>query len=163
MNSQEALRHSNSISVLLLKLQSLEILIPKVMVMDVLTWNENLFNVQRQSNRDWWLGEYEWQGQNVPLVCFEQLLQTKSAKQEIQKRKIVILKAGDNEHYALHCRGFPKPLILSQESLDNLAKESVQDWIAYSVLIGSRELNIPDLPALETLIYQDQSLLHQTA
>ena len=163
MHKQNISKQSNSISVLLLKLQSLEILVPKVMIADVVTWNTELFKARKMPEKKWYSGEYDWQQQSVPLISFEKLLNTKQANDDIQKRKVVVIKTNKNEFYALDCRGFPKPLILSQVSLDKLARESSQEWIAYSLLIGSRELSIPDFPALESVINDDQEMLHQTA
>ncbi len=155
------------VSVLLLRLQHKEILIPKAMVVDVLSWNKDLFSPAKVNRGEWKLGEYLWNDWNIPLVCFESLIQPDVNREEILKRKIVVLKSYqkgfENDHYAIQCRGFPKPLILSEESLDNLDVEDDQDWIAYSISIGSRILDVPDFEAMENTVWSMQHPVSNTA
>jgi hypothetical protein len=152
-----------SVSVLLLRLQHKEILVPKAMVADVLSWKDKFFTSAVTQSADWKLGEYVWNDWKIPLVCFESLIQPDFQKEEVVKRKIVIIKSFqkgfENDHYALECCGFPKPLILSQESLDNLHIEDHQDWVAYSISIGSRVLDVPDFAALQDAVWSmDESI-----
>ncbi len=155
------------VSVLLLRLQHKEILIPKAMVVDVLSWNKDLFSPAKVNRGEWKLGEYLWNDWNIPLVCFESLIQPDVNREEILKRKIVVLKSYqkgfENDHYAIQCRGFPKPLILSEESLNNLDIEDDQEWIAYSMSIGSRVLDIPDFVAMESTVWSMQHPVEHTA
>lgn len=155
------------VSVLLLRLQHKEILIPKAMVVDVLSWNKDLFSSAKVNRGEWKLGEYSWNDWHIPLICFESLIQPDKNREEMLKRKIVVLKSSqkgfENEHYAIQCRGFPKPLILSEESLDNLEIEDDQDWIAYSMSIGSRILDIPDFEAMENTVWSMQHPVENTA
>ena len=157
----------NSVSALLLRLQQRELLIPKVMVADVLTWNSELFVASSSTESSWRLGEYYWKEQKIPLICVEKIMQTPSAHEELIKRKVIVLKSCQSEyadrHYAIHCRGFPKPLILSEKSLDFLDAETNQEWIAHSISIGSRVLDIPDFAALEGAVWFTHSELHQSA
>lgn len=145
-----------SVSVMLLRLQRKEVLIPKAMVADVLSWKQDSFSPSR-TYTSWKLGEFAWQDWRVPLICFESLIRQDFQRQEIQKPKVVViksfLKGFENEHYALLCRGFPKPLILSQQSLENLHIDSQQRWIEYSILIGSRVLDVPDFDALQNAVW----------
>ena len=167
MNSNASAPQENSVSALLLRLQQRELLIPKAMVADVLSWNKELFVAAASSESSWRLGEYYWKEEKIPLVCFEKLIQTSSASEELLKRKVVVLKSRQteyaNQHYAIHCRGFPKPLILSEQSLDFLDTESNQEWIAHSISIGSRVLDIPDFDALEGAVWFTHSAVHQSA
>ena len=155
------------VSVLLLRLNQKEILIPKAMVADVLSWNKDLFTAAKMNRGEWKLGEYSWNDWNIPLICFESLIQPDKDKEEMLKRKIVVLKSFqkgfEDEHYAIQCRGFPKPLILSEESLDNLDTEDNQEWIAYSISIGSRILDIPDFEAMESTVWSMQHPVENTA
>lgn len=157
----------NSVSALLLRLQQRELLIPKAMVADVLSWSNEAFIAASGSDSSWRLGKYYWQDERIPLLCFEKLMQTPSAQEDLLKRKVVVLKSSRAEyidrHYAIHCRGFPKPLILSEQSLDFLDSESDQEWIAHSISIGSRVLDIPDFAALEGTIWFTHSAMHQSA
>ena len=157
----------NSVSALLLRLQQKELLIPKAMVADVLTWNAELFVPASSQQANWNLGQYNWHEQLVPLLCFEKLMQTATAQEELLKRKIVILKASQQEYagrfYAIHCKGFPKPLILSEQSLNNLNSENNREWIAHSISIGSRVLDVPDFVALEGAVWFKQTELHNSA
>ena len=162
-NSQE-----NSVSALLLRLQQRELLIPKAMVADVLSWNNDSFVAAAgSSDTSWRLGKYYWKEDKIPLICFERLIRTATANEELLKRKVVVLKTSQaeypNRHYAIHCRGFPKPLILSEQSLDFLGAESNQEWISHSIAIGSRVLDIPDFAALEGAVWFTHSEIHQSA
>ena len=152
-----------SVSVLLLRLQHKEILVPKAMVADVLSWKDNNFSSLVIKRADWKLGEYVWNDWKIPLVCFERLIQSDFQREEIVKRKIVVIrsfqKGFEDDHYAIECHGFPKPLILSQESLDNLHIEDDQDWIAHSISIGSRVLDVPDFSELQSAVWSmDESI-----
>lgn len=168
MNFNATSSQDNSVSALLLRLQHRELLIPKAMVADVLSWSEELFAPASASESSWRLGKYDWNEEKVPLLCFEKLMQTPTAQEELLKRKVIVLKACQSEyadrHYAIHCRGFPKPLILSEQSLDFLDTEVNQEWIEHSISIGSRILDIPDFAALEGAVWFSQSAdLHQSA
>jgi len=145
-----------SVSVMLLRLQHKEVLVPKAMVADVLSWKQDSFAMAK-SHSSWKLGEYLWQDWRVPLVCFESLIEPDFRREEMQKPKVVIVKSFqkgfENEHYALLCRGFPKPLILSEQSLENLHIDDEQDWIEYSISIGSRVLDVPDFVSLQSAVW----------
>lgn len=167
MNVNTGATQDTSVSALLLRLQQRELLIPKAMVADVLSWNKESFVPAASSDSSWRLGQYYWHEEKIPLVCFEKLIQTDSAKEELLKRKVVVLKSSQAEYadkyYAIHCRGFPKPLILSEQSLDFLDTESTQEWIAHSISIGSRILDIPDFAALEGAVWFTHSAIDQSA
>ena len=154
-NTQE--KKDTSVSVLLLRLQHKEILVPKAMVADVLSWKDNFYSPSITKRAEWKLGEYSWNEWKVPLVCFESLIDSDFQREDVVKRKIVVIrsfqKGFENDHYAIECRGFPKPLILSEESLDNLHVEDNQGWIAHSISIGSRVLDVPDFSALQSAVW----------
>lgn len=157
-------QNDKSVSVLLLRLQKKEILVPKTMVADVLSWKDNQFTPALTHKADWKLGEYVWNDWKIPLLCFESLIHNSFEREAIVKRKIVVIrsfqKGFENDHYAVECRGFPKPLILSEESLDNLHIEDHQDWIAHSISIGSRVLDVPDFAALQSAVWSmDESII----
>lgn len=158
--------NDNTISVLLLRLQSMELLIPKAMIADVLSWSNDNF-LKADAEEGWQLGQYEWQERALPLICLEKLIQTEHAEEGMLKRKVIVLKCVDNKnkghHFALHCKGFPKPLILNQSSLDKLSQPVDDDWCAYTLLIGSRRLYIPDFHKIENLIYSDSKVMSQIA
>lgn len=145
-----------SVSVMLLRMHDKEVLIPKAMVADVLSWKDELYTSSKTANH-WKLGEYSWQDWHVPLVCFESLINPNFHREELTKPKVVIvksfLKGFENEHYALLCRGFPKPLILSEQSLENLHVDGKHDWIEYSISIGSRVLDVPDFISLQNAVW----------
>ena len=152
VNSQD-----DSVSVLLLRLHKREILIPKAMVADVLSWRQALFSTVKATDSKSRLGEVLWNDEPIPLICFESLMDADSGEQTMLKRKLVIVKACQkdfqNQHYAIQCRGFPKPLIISRQPLDGLDVKDDQAWIAYSICIGSRVLDIPQFAALENAIW----------
>lgn len=145
-----------SVSVMLLRLQHKEILVPKAMVADVLSWKDELLSPAK-TQTNWKLGEYLWRDWRVPLVCFESLIEPGFRREEMQKPKVVIIKSFqkgfENDHYALMCLGFPKPLILSEQSLENLHIDDEQDWIEYSISIGSRVLDVPDFISLQSAVW----------
>ncbi|MFK7793928.1 MAG: hypothetical protein AB8B89_01130 [Gammaproteobacteria bacterium] len=165
MTDSTKLQENSSVSVLLLRLQHKEILIPKAMVADVLSWKDIFFSPAVRQISAWKLGEYAWNDWKIPLLCFESLIQSDFQREEIVKRKIVVIrsfqKGFEDDHYAVECRGFPKPLILSEESLDNLHIEDDQDWIAHSISIGSRVLDVPDFAAVQSAVWSmDESISH---
>lgn len=162
-NASKQVKKDTSVSVLLLRLQHKEILVPKAMVADVLSWKENLYSPALAKRVEWKLGEYSWNDWKIPLVCFEGLIDSDFQREDVVKRKIVVIrsfqKGFENDHYAVECRGFPKPLILSEESLDYLHVEDNQGWIAHSISIGSRVLDVPDFSALQSAVWSmDESV-----
>lgn len=155
----------NTISVMLLRLQSMELLIPKAMIADVLSWNKDDYINNHLSKENWQLGDYAWHGRDLPLICLEKLIQTEHADESMFKRKVIILKCVENKehHYALQCNGFPKPLILNESSLDRLSQSVEDNWCAYTLLIGSRLLHIPDFHQVEKFIFSDYNGMIQSA
>lgn len=154
-----------TISVLLLKLQSIEILVPKIMVADVLSWNDSDRISSSSYDANWRLGEYGWGQEYVPLVCYEKLMGTEHCEDSMLKRKVVVIKssAQPDQCYALHCKGFPKPLILTESSLNELSKPSDNDWLTFSLSIGSRVLDIPDFSKLEDSIWPQADNISEIA
>ena len=156
-----------SVSVLLISLFNKEILVPKAMVVDILSWDEELYLPARNHPKAWKIGSYLWRETQVPLVCIETLMQNETVDEEMHKPKVAILKSvqqnSDNQYYAVRCDGFPRPLILGEQSLNNLAVEQDQDWVNYSISIGSRVLDILDFIELERVIWAEQEPISHTA
>ena len=156
-----------SVSVLLISLFNREILVPKVMVIDILSWDDELYLPARSHAKAWKIGSYIWQDIQVPLICIETLIQNETIDAEMHKPKVAIIKSiqqnSEKRYYAVRCDGFPRPLILGEQSLNNLAIEQEQDWINYSISIGSRVLDILDFDELESVIWTDQEPISHTA
>ena len=156
-----------SVSVLLISLFSKEILVPKAMVADILSWDDELYLPAREHAKDWKIGNYLWKDKQVPLICIETLVDDKSVDAKMYKPKVAIIKSvqhiSDDRHYAIRCDGFPRPLILGEQSLNNLAIELDQDWVNYAINIGSRELEILDFVQLENAIWASQEAYSHSA
>lgn len=165
MNSAQA-QHA-SVSVLLISLYSKEILIPKAMVTDILSWDDELYLPAREHAKDWKIGNYLWNDKQVPLICIETLIDDKAIDAEMYKPKVAIIKSvqhvDEERYYAIRCDGFPRPLILSEQSLNNLAVEQEQSWVNYCINIGSRELDILDYVQLESAIWAQPEPISHTA
>ena len=84
------------VSVLLLRLNQKEILVPKAMVADVLSWNKDLFTAAKVNRGEWKLGEYSWNDWNIPLICFESLIQPDKNKEEMLKALSAKLNSHEN-------------------------------------------------------------------
>lgn len=155
-----------SVSVMLLRMQHKELLVPKAMMADVLSWKQQLFSPQKAQSA-WKLGHYEWCDWCIPLICFESLIEPSFERLPMQKSKVVVLrsfqKGFEDDHYGLLCTGFPKPLILGERSMENLHVESNQDWIKYSISIGNRILDVPDFAALQGAVWATPELLSHSA
>ena len=168
MSAQTTIRvekKDKTVSVLLLKLQSMELLIPKIMVVDVLSWNDSDRISSASYDAEWKLGEYGWKEEYIPLVCYEKLVGTEHCEDRMLKRKVVVIRSSQqpDQHYALHCKGFPKPLILTESSLNELSKKSDNYWLTHSMSIGSRILDIPDFTKLENSIWPQETKVSGTA
>ena len=165
MNTSQT--QDTSVSVLLISLFSKEILVPKAMVTDILTWDDELYMPARAHAKDWKIGNYLWKDKQIPLVCIESLIDDKPVDAKMYKPKVAIIKSvqhvSDDQHYAIRCDGFPRPLILGEQSLNNLAVEHDHDWINYSINIGSRELEILDFVQLESAVWASQEPYTHTA
>ena len=153
-------RQDISVSVLLISLFNKEILVPKDMVADILSWDDELYLPARNHAKDWKIGNYLWKDKQIPLICIETLIDDKLIDAEMYKPKVAIIKSvqhiTDDRHYSIRCDGFPRPLILGEQALNNLAVEHDQDWVNYSINIGSRELEILDFVQLESAIWPSQ-------
>ena len=100
-----------SVSTLLVRLFTFEMLVPKSVVVDIVSWGKSKYISERASSSRLHIGKYTWNGEILPLLSLDKI-DSAGVEAEIAKSKVVIMKSihGDMRmHYALEARGLPKP------------------------------------------------------
>jgi len=145
----------HSISTLLVRLEKLELLVPKPAIVEVISWNRVLFSLAKDAGMAGVMGYYAWNDRTIPLLSLDPGGEVDQEFNE-NRRKIVVLRAVEGEpelHYALLTRGLPKPVLLDEHSLHATEEDSqLEAWFKYKVSIGNRLLRIPDFLQLEKLV-----------
>ncbi|MDQ7014813.1 MAG: chemotaxis protein CheW, partial [Gammaproteobacteria bacterium] len=92
---------------LMMPLESFNLLLPNVMVAEVVPSRKV---EQLNSAPHWLLGQFEWCGLDIPLICFEELCGTGGMK--AGRGRIVVLYALSSHcvygYYGLYMRDIPK-------------------------------------------------------
>lgn len=142
-----------SVSTLLVRLFTFEMLVPKSVVVDIVSWSKSQYISERASSSRLHIGKYTWSSEILPLLSLDKIDSTR-VETDTAKSKVVIMRSihGDERfHYALEARGLPKPLIINESTLRYAEDESERELFAFNVRIGNRRLYIPDLEQLEQL------------
>ena len=105
---------------------------------------------------DWLLGRIRWRGWQLPLVSFARLSGIADEQGGLGS-KVVVLKAlgGDSRHpyFALLTQGFPRLVTVSTDRLLHEPDSELPQGVRTRVWLNDDEAFIPDLEAIETLIW----------
>ncbi len=106
----------------------------------------------------WLLGELAWHGWQVPIICFEQLVDKKDHSTVTSKTRILIIKTlGEStqvNYIGLVIQGLPKLKKVTASSLLEKQTENLPEILFSKVSIDDLEAVIPELGSLTYIVEQ---------
>ena len=106
----------------------------------------------------WLLGELAWNGWQVPVICYEQLIDKKSGNAITPKARILIIKTlGEStqlNYIGLLIQGLPKLKKVTADSLLEKQTDGLPDTLFSRVSIDDVEAMIPDIGELTLIVEQ---------
>jgi chemosensory pili system protein ChpC len=106
----------------------------------------------------WLLGELAWHGWQVPVICYEKLLEKSNANAVTTKTRILIIKTlGEStqvNYIGLLIQGLPMLKKVSTESLVEIQTEGLPDSLFSEVSINDLRAMIPELANLTFTVEQ---------
>ena len=106
----------------------------------------------------WLLGELAWHGWQVPIICFEQVVNKKSRSSVTPKSRILIIKTlGEStqvNYIGLLIQGLPKLKTVTAETLTETQTDELPDALFSKVSIDELEAAIPELGELTQVVEQ---------
>ena len=106
----------------------------------------------------WLLGELAWRDWQVPVICFEQLIEKSKRTSVTPKARILIIKTlGEStqvNYIGLVIQGLPKLKKVSASSLVEKQTDNLPDILFSKVSIDDLEAVIPELGSLTHIVEQ---------
>jgi chemosensory pili system protein ChpC len=106
----------------------------------------------------WLLGELAWHGWQVPIICFEQLVDKKERSSITPRSRILIIKTlGEStqvNYIGLVIQGLPKLKKVTAESLLEIPADDLPDTLFSNVSIDELTAVIPELGELTHIVEQ---------
>ncbi len=106
----------------------------------------------------WLLGELAWNGWQVPVICYEQLIDKKSGNAITPKARILIIKTlGEStqlNYIGLLIQGLPKLKKVTADSLLEKQTDGLPDTLFSRVSIDDVEAMIPNIGELTLIVEQ---------
>jgi len=106
----------------------------------------------------WLLGELAWEGWQVPVICYEQLIDKKSGNAITPKARILIIKTlGEStqlNYIGLLIQGLPKLKKVTADSLLEKQTDGLPDTLFSRVSIDDVEAMIPNIGELTLIVEQ---------
>lgn len=106
----------------------------------------------------WLLGELAWQGWQVPVVCFEQILNKKLRTILTPKSRILVIKTlGEStqvNYVGLLVQGLPKLTRVTPDTLEEVQADDLPGVLFSRIRIDGQEAVIPELRDLTLLVEQ---------
>lgn len=107
---------------------------------------------------NWLLGELAWHGWQVPIICFEQVVNGKSRSSVTPKSRILIIKTlGEStqvNYIGLLIQGLPSLKTVTAETLSETQTDELPDVLFSKVSIDELEAVIPELGELTLVVEQ---------
>lgn len=106
----------------------------------------------------WLLGELAWQDWQVPVICFEQLIDNSNRTSVTPKARILVIKTlGEStqvNYIGLVIQGLPKLKKITASSLIEKQTENLPEVLFSKVSIDGLEAAIPELSSLTYIVEQ---------
>ncbi len=107
---------------------------------------------------NWLLGELAWHGWQVPIICFEQVINKKSRSSVTPKSRILIIKTlGEStqvNYIGLLIQGLPKLKTVTRDTLTEIKTDDLPSALFSKVSIEELEAVIPELGELTLIVEQ---------
>ena len=106
----------------------------------------------------WLLGELAWRDWQVPVICYEQLIDQSNRTSVTPKARILIIKTlGEStqvNYIGLLIQGLPRLKKVSASSLIEKQTENLPETLFSKVIIDDLEAVIPELGSLTSMVEQ---------
>lgn len=141
---------------LLIPMEDGYLLIPGTVVAEVTGYSEP--EPMEGDHPSWLLGQFNWRGQQVPLIAFERVNGHASALPTTRIRVIVLKALGDRPelpYFALVAQGIPRLLNVHPDGIEDL-EEPMDDTpgVIMAVLAHGEPAFIPDMEYLEDEVHR---------
>jgi len=145
----------NEIRTILAPLTDGHLLLPNSAVAEILAYTQP--EPFRQAPK-WLLGELAWHGWQVPIICFEQVVNPKSRSSVTPKSRILIIKTlGEStqvNYIGLLIQGLPTLKTVTAETLTETQTDELPNVLFSKVSIDELEAVIPELGELTLVVEQ---------
>lgn len=129
------------------------LLIPNVVVAEVMNYSQPEI---RQEAPDWFLGDIAWRGTSVPIVSMEGLMGDEIVEPGYRSRMIILNTINGESllpHIGIVAHAIPSLVRVTSESIESPSLPVNQNGlIKQVVIVGDKEVYIPDLDELEKLV-----------
>jgi chemosensory pili system protein ChpC len=148
------MRLAASIHSLLIPLQGQTLLLPNAAVAEIIPYAD----VQPVADApDWYLGLMSWRNVELPLISLDQVLREEPPMIGPQSRIVVlnaVAKQGKMTFYGIISQGIPHLVQVTRETMAAIGPPDASASIAtLPVTVGGEEAAIPDMTALEEMVY----------
>ena len=145
----------NEIRTILAPLTDGHLLLPNSAVAEILAYTQP--EPFRRAPK-WLLGELAWHGWQVPIICFEQVVNKKSRSSVTPKSRILIIKTlGEStqvNYIGLLIQGLPKLKTVTAKTLAETQTDELPDALFSKVSIDEQAAVIPELGELTLIVEQ---------
>lgn len=130
------------------------VLLPNAIIAEVVSYKDIK---QIDSSPNWLIGNFNWRGYEIPVVCYDTLSTGKKAKISLVKGRVAVIKAlGDIEHmpyFAMIVNGVPRLQLVTQGDLQvHESEEGDSNAIASKVTIQDEMSEIPNIRFIEHVL-----------
>jgi chemosensory pili system protein ChpC len=130
------------------------VLLPNAIIAEVVSYKEL---TEIKSSPPWLLGNFDWRGFSIPVVCYDTLISGKRSDSHKNTGRVAVIKAlGDIEkmpYFAIVVNGVPKLQLVTQGDLQvHEAEDGDSNAIASKVTIQEEMSEIPNIRFLEHVL-----------
>ncbi|HFC30159.1 MAG TPA: chemotaxis protein CheW [Oceanospirillales bacterium] len=130
-----------------------KVLLPNAIIAEVVSYDD----IKKVDNApDWLLGNINWRGYDIPLICYETLSTGKNLDGKITGRVAVIKALGDIEkmpYFAMLVEGVPRLQLVTQGDLQvHEMEDEENNAIASRVTIAEDMSEIPNIRYIEHIL-----------
>lgn len=141
----------DDLDVTLLPTQSGHVVLPSHMVADVVPFSSLL---ALSYDARWLLGRVDWQGQALPVICFEVMSGSKAPAPNVNAAFAVVRCLDDApfSFYAVMIQSDVESITISENDLEAQQEENTSEYIMDLVMLKNRASIIPNIEHIEAQI-----------
>ncbi len=129
------------------------VLLPNAIIAEVISYNE-LIDIQGSPN--WLLGNMNWRGYDVPVICYDTLSSGNKTQMKPTKRVAIIKALGNIEklpYFALVVNGVPRLQLVTQGDLQvHEMDKNDSNAVASKVTIQDEMSEVPNIRYIEHVL-----------
>jgi chemosensory pili system protein ChpC len=129
------------------------LLVPNVSVAELVPMGR--VDTPEESHPKWFIGAFDWRGERVPLISFEQIIGNPVNSITNQSRVAIFNTLNDNSNMpfiGMVVQGIPRLSHITSEELEAIESDEKPDAVIAQVNYNNMLLDVPDLDYLEALI-----------